>query len=121
MANTPVTLLSVAANTTGTGQNNGAGTGSPVQRALFTIQVDPTVTAATIVINGSLDGSTYATAVDTFVIAASKGVYKASIALAFGAPGPFVGFNAVLSGYAGSGNVVVIWADEEEFDGSGLF
>jgi hypothetical protein len=122
MANTPVALLSaVSANTTGTGQNNGTGTGSPVQRGVFTAQVDPTVTAATIVINGSTDGSTYTTALGTFVIASSRGAYKSVLALAFGPSSPFVGFNAVLTGYAGTGNVSVTWADEETFDGSGLF
>jgi hypothetical protein len=121
-SNTPAPLLAaVSANTVGGGLNNGANPGTKVQRAVFTVQVDPTVTAGTIVINGSTDGSTYATALGTFVIAGSQGVYKSMLALFLGAGSNFVGFNAVLSGYAGSGNVTVTWADEEDFDGSGLF
>lgn len=121
-SNTPAPLLAaVSANTVGGGLNNGANPGTKVQRAVFTVQVDPTVTAGTIVINGSTDGSTYATALGTFVIAGSQGVYKSMLALFLGAGSNFTGFNAVLSGYAGSGNVTVTWADEEDFDGSGLF
>ena len=40
-SNTPVTLLSVAANTTGGGFNNGANPGSKVQRAVFTCLSGP--------------------------------------------------------------------------------
>lgn len=69
-------------------------------RVTALIRSDPTVTAATVVVQGSPDNSAW-TAIATFT-----GINTAS-AVVFGASGGYRYFRSVVSGYTGTGNVRV--------------
>jgi hypothetical protein len=74
---------------------------SGASRVTAHVRSDATVTAATVVVQGSIDGSTNWTPIVTFT-----GVNQGS-AVAYGASGGYRYFRSVLSGYTGAGNVRV--------------
>lgn len=73
---------------------------SGASRVSAHVRSDPTVTAATVVVQGSPDNSAW-TAIVTFT-----GIVQGS-AVAYGASGGYRYFRSVVSGYTGTGNVRV--------------
>ena len=83
-----------------TGTTLDFGSGNPMVRVSAMMTCDPGVTAATITVNGSADASTFVP------ILTFTGGLRCS-AMWFNAGSTYRAFNAVLSGYTGTGNVYV--------------
>lgn len=96
----PTSGGAAAPTANGTGATQDFGTGNTMSRVSAEMTCDPGVTAATVVINGSTDGSTFVP-----LLTFTNGLRAAGVW--FKAGSAYRAFNAVLSGYTGTGAVYV--------------